>query len=126
MADRRYTNPRTGEITDDPQIRPFHEFVRELGEGSTNTELSEALWDLIQRVQDTGKAGLLTLKIGVGFDGGGRLIVKDEMSVKLPEFNRPTTSFFVDKHGNASRRDPNQPMIPSLDDRRALKEGTTE
>ena len=61
MADRRYTNPRTGEITDDPEIRPFHEFVRELGEGSTNTELSEALWDLIQRVQDTGKAGLLTL-----------------------------------------------------------------
>ena len=62
MADRRYTNPRTGEITDDPEIRPFHEFVRELGEGSTNTELSEALWDLIQRVQDTGKAGLLTLE----------------------------------------------------------------
>lgn len=126
MADRRYINPRTGEIADDPEIRPFHEFVRELGEGSTNTELSEALWDLIQRVQDTGKAGLLTLKIGVGFDGGGRLIVKDEMSVKLPEFNRPTTSFFVDKHGNASRRDPNQPSLPHLDDRRALKEGTTE
>ena len=62
----------------------------------------------------------------VGFDGGGRLIVKDEMSVKLPEFNRPTTSFFVDKHGNASRRDPNQPSLPHLDDRRALKEGTTE
>lgn len=123
---RTYTDPRTGEVIEDPPVRPFHEFVRDLADGATDSELSEAIRDLIERVQDTGKAGLLTLKIGIGFDGGGRLIVKDEVSLKLPEFNRPTTSFFVDKNGNASRRDPNQPMIPSLDDRRALKEGTTE
>lgn len=123
MADRRYTNPRTGEINDDPEIRPFNEFIRDLGEGSTNTELSEALWDLLQRVQDTGKAGMLTLQLAIGFDGGGRVIVKDAVSLKLPEFSRPTTAFFIDKDGNASRRDPNQPQLPSLDHRRALKEG---
>lgn len=103
MADRRYTNPRTGEINDDPEIRPFNEFIRDLGEGSTNTELSEALWDLLQRVQDTGKAGMLTLQLVIGFDGGGRVIVKDAVSLKLPESN--------------------QPQLPSLDHRRALKEG---
>lgn len=122
MTDRRYTNPRTGEVVDDPQIRPFSEVLTELGEGTTTRELSEAMWDLVQRVQDTGKAGSLTLHLAVGFDGYGRIQVKDEVKVKLPEYNRPTTAFFVDKEGNASRRDPNQPMIPSLDDRRANRE----
>ena len=113
---RQYTNPRTGEVHDDPEIRPFTEVLRELGEGSTESELSEALWDLVQRVQDTTKSGSLTLTLAVGFDGYGRLTIKDEVKLKLPEFNRPATSFFVDKTGNASRRDPNQPVIPGVGD----------
>lgn len=121
MSDRRFTNQRTGEVIDDPEIRPFSQVLQELGEGSTLNELSEAFWDLIQRVQETAKAGSLTLHLAVGFDGQGRLVIKDEVKMKLPEFSRPETRFFVDKHGNASRRDPNQPMIPSLDDRRDKK-----
>ena len=119
---RQYTNPRTGEVHDDPEIRPFTEVLRELGEGSTESELSEALWDLVQRVQDTTKAGSLTLTLAVGFDGYGRIQVKDQVTVKLPEFNRPTTAFFVDNAGNPSRRDPHQPALPNLDDRRQAKE----
>lgn len=121
MSDRRFTNQRTGEVIDDPEIRPFSQVLQELGEGSTLNELSEAFWDLIQRVQETAKAGSLTLHLAVGFDGQGRLVIKDEVKMKLPEFSRPETRFFVDKNGNASRRDPNQPMIPSLDDRRDKK-----
>ena len=121
MTDRRFTNQRTGEIVEDPEIRPFSQVLQELGEGSTLNELSEAFWDMIQRVQETAKAGSLTLTLNVGFDGQGRLVIKDELKTKLPEFSRPETRFFVDKHGNASRRDPNQPMIPSLDDRRDKK-----
>lgn len=118
MTDRRYTNPRTGEITDDPNIRPFDQILRELGEGSTLSELSEAMWDLVQRVQDTAKAGHLTLTLHVGFDGQGRLVTKDEVKVRLPEYSRPETRFFVDGHGNPSRRDPNQPELPNIADRR--------
>ena len=65
MTDRRYTNPRTGEVIDDPEVRPFDQVLRELGEGSTLSELSEAMWDVVQRVQDTAKAGSLTLTIHV-------------------------------------------------------------
>ena len=122
MTDRRYTNPRTGEVIDDPEVRPFDQVLRELGEGSTLSELSEAMWDVVQRVQDTAKAGSLTLTIHVGFDGQGRLVVKDEVKQKLPEFSRPETRFYVDRQGNASRRDPNQPLLPSLDDKRNEKE----
>ena len=84
--------------------------------------MSEGLWDLIQRVQDTAKAGRLTLTLHVGFDGQGRLVTKDEVHLKLPEYSRPETRFFIDQSGNASRRDPNQPQLPSLEDHRTRKE----
>lgn len=113
-AERRYVNPRTGEIVDDPAIRPFKDVLTELGEGATHAELSDAFWELLQRVQDTGKAGTLTLQIAIAPNGNGRIDVKDEVKLKLPEFNRPQTAFFIDKHGNASRRDPNQPEIPGV------------
>ena len=42
MADRRYTNPRTGEVVDDPDVRPFDEVLRELGEGMTLSDIDNA------------------------------------------------------------------------------------
>ncbi len=116
MSDRRYINPKTGVVTENVAVRPFDEVLKELGEGSTNIELSEALWDLVQRVQDTGKPGQLHLTIAVGFDGAGRVSMKDQMKVKLPEYNRPNTAFYVDGEGNASRRNPDQPVIPGVTD----------
>ena len=124
MTDRSYTNPRTGEVVE-TEPRPFDQILRELGEGSTLSELSETFFDVVQRVQETSKAGSVSLNLHVGFDGQGRLVVKDEIKKKLPEFNRPETRFFVDKTGNASRRVPNQPLLPSLDDKRNEKESRT-
>lgn len=126
MTNRTYTNPRTGELVEEPNIRPFDEVLRELGEGQTNRELSEALWDLTQRVEETTKAGSLTLTISVAFDGHGRLVVKDEVKTKLPEFNRPTTSFYVDKEGNPSRRNPDQPDLPGVSDLDARRRAGTD
>lgn len=113
-SERRYVNPRTGEVIDNPVIRPFKDVLLELGEGATHSELSDAFWELLQRVQDTGKAGSLTLQIAIAASGAGRIEVKDEVKLKLPEFNRPQTAFFIDNSGNASRRDPNQPEIPGV------------
>lgn len=114
MTDRTYTNPSTGEVIPDPPIRPFSEVLKEIGEGATASELSEAFWDLLQRVQDTGKPGSIVFTIAVAPDGRGRIGVKDAIKLKLPEYNRPETAFFLDRHGNASRRDPNQPAIPGI------------
>ena len=122
MSNRQYTNPRTGEVIDDVEVRPFADVLKELGEGSTESELSEAFWDLIQRVTETTKTGTLTLTITVGLDGRDRLTVKDEVKLRLPEFSRPATSFFVDKAGNASRRDPNQQVIPGVADFEAKRQ----
>ena len=69
MTDRTYTNPQTGEVVTDPTIRPFSAVLHELGEGTTESEMGEAFWDLLQRVQDTGKPGSLTLTIKITGDG---------------------------------------------------------
>ncbi|OYO16609.1 hypothetical protein CGZ93_17770 [Enemella dayhoffiae] len=114
MAERRYINPRTGEVNDDPAIRPFDQVLRDLSEGATNRELSDRFWDLLQAVQETAKAGSLTFTLSIGFDGVGRIEIKDEIKTKIPEHNRQTTAFFIDQSGNATRRDPNQPEIPGV------------
>lgn len=112
--DRRYINQRAGEVVDDVDVRPFRDILAELGEGSTEQELSEAMWDLLQRVQDTGKQGSVSLVITVTPNGAGRVGVKDEVKLKLPEYARPTTAFYLDGQGNATRRNPDQPEIPNL------------
>ena len=111
---RTYTNPDTGEVIENPAIRPFRDVLAELAEGATESELGEAMWDLVQRVQDTGKAGTLQLTIKVQPNGRGQIEVLDEVKLRLPEFSRPTTAFYTDKSGNVSRRNPNQPEIPGV------------
>ena len=44
MTDRSYTNPRTGEVVE-TEPRPFDQILRELGEGSTLSELSETFFE---------------------------------------------------------------------------------
>ena len=65
MTDRSYTNPRTGEVVE-TEPRPFDQILRELGEGSTLSELSETFFDVVQRVQETSKAGSVSLNLHVG------------------------------------------------------------
>ena len=58
-------NPRTGQVFDDPAIKPFNEFLLEQGGGRTHNEMGEAIYDLAARVRDTGKKGSVTLTITV-------------------------------------------------------------
>jgi hypothetical protein len=104
-----------GEITDgrpEPQIRPFAAVLQELDSGATHAECSDALHDLVDRVRATGKKGTLTLKLTVTTHKGGYLIVADDVAVKAPEPDRADSIFFVDRAGNLSRSNPNQPSLP--------------
>jgi hypothetical protein len=116
MTDRRHTNPRTGEVVDDPAIRPFGDFLRDQSQGRTHDELSEALWDLAARVRETGKKGSLTLVVNVEPMKGDTtvLVVSDEIKLKLPEFQRGGSVFYSDEQGNLSRSNPDQPELSGL------------
>ena len=122
MTERRRIDPLTAEVIDDPEIRPFAAFMQE--RVATHDELSEGLWDLVDRVIDTGKKGSLTLVITVERDKKAPevLIVSDEIKLKLPEYDRPGAIYWADQQGNLSRSNPQQPEIEGL---RALPEPTT-
>lgn len=89
------------------EVRDFSAFL--LDRPKTHAEVSEALHDLVGKVIDTGKPGTLSLVIKVGpFEKDvDRLIVAEEIKLKLPEHDRPVGIFFPDKNGNLTRNDPN-------------------
>jgi hypothetical protein len=100
----------------DIEIRPFATWLIEQSGGKTHEELSEALYDLVARVRDTGKKGSLSLTVNVGPLKGDIdvLVVDDEIKLRLPEHDRKASLFYPDKDGNLTRRDPNQLSFESL------------
>ncbi len=52
--------PGADEVTD--FVRPFAAVLQEMGGGIPHTELGEKLRDLVKEVQETGRAGTLSLQ----------------------------------------------------------------
>ena len=101
---------------DDLVVRPFADWLREQSTGKTHEELSDAMYDLVARVRDTGKKGSLVLTVTIApFDKDDSvLLISDEIRLKLPEHHRKASIFYADKTGNVTRRDPNQLDFDSL------------
>lgn len=96
-------------------VRHFAEWLHDQHAGATHNELSEALNDLVEAVQETGKVGSLTLTVKVKPAARGqvrRVLVSDEIKVRKPEGDRAEAIYFVDDNHNLSRRDPDQPELP--------------
>lgn len=92
-------------------------FIAQLNNGLSNEELTETLRDAVKRTQATGKPSVITHKIGVALVKGTTTItVADQISVKLPEFDRPSSVFFADDEGNLTRENPNQPALFTVAD----------
>ena len=101
---------------DDQVVRPFADWLREQAGGKSHDELSDALFDLVQRVRDTGKKGSVIYTISVGPMKGDKdvLVIDDQIKLKLPEHDRKASLFYTDKTGNLTRNDPNQLTFESL------------
>jgi hypothetical protein len=89
--------------------RPFGAFLHELAKGRTHDELSRALRELTTAVKDTGKPGSLTLRIDIKpHKNDAAVTVSDKVTVKIPDFERLDSIFFVDDDANLVRNDPHQ------------------
>lgn len=101
---------------DDQVVRPFADWLREQAGGKSHDELSDALFDLVQRVRDTGKKGSVQYTISIGPMKGDKdvLVIADEIKLRLPEHDRKASLFYTDKTGNLTRSDPNQLAFESL------------
>lgn len=82
------------------------------GNGATNSEASVMLRDLAQRVRDTGKAGTITLQLRIApIKNTTQVAISDKLSVKAPEYDRPTTIYYTTEDGEITRDDPDQPSL---------------
>lgn len=106
----------TIEADDETVVRPFADWLREQAGGKSHDELSEALYDLVQRVRDTCKKGSIVYTISIGPMKGDKdvLVIDDQIKLKLPEHDRKASLFYTDKTGNLTRNDPNQLQFESL------------
>lgn len=96
--------------------RPFADWLREQAGGKSHDELSDALYDLVQRVKDTRKSGSLTYTIKVGLLKGESdvLLIEDQIKLRPPEHDRKPSIFYTDRAGNVCRNNPDQLSFDSL------------
>lgn len=108
----------TTTVGEEPQPRDFASVLLEQGRGHTHRELSEALHDLVARVKDTGKKGVLTYVLSVEPMKGNpdAVMTSDEIKLRLPEHDRAASIFYTDRDGNLVRNDPNQASIFDVSD----------
>lgn len=102
-------------IADRP-LRPFDEWLHDHAQGRTLDVLTEQLAELVSAVQDTGKAGTLSLKIKVAPNPGDEqmVIVTDEVKLLAPLSQRPASLFYVDENCGLRRTDPRQMTLVDI------------
>lgn len=102
---------------DPAEPRPFATFLMEHAKGRTHDELSAKLADLVAAVNATGKAGSITLTIGIKPQPKieGAVVVSDKVAVKAPALDRAESFFFVDPANNSLvRNDPRQLTLDGI------------
>ncbi len=83
--------------------------------------VSDDLIHLIQKIDETGKKGKLTLTITIEPDkhGGREKKLNFEHSMQIPKKSARPAVFWSDDDGNLVQNDPDQrPLFENLDDRR--------
>lgn len=78
----------------------FMEIFHLLGDGQTDEELSEELRDLVLRVQQTGRAGQISLTLKVVLSSNNTVEIVDKITVRKPEFKRDPHEFEICDGGN--------------------------
>ncbi|ORE94118.1 hypothetical protein ATO13_08591 [Stappia sp. 22II-S9-Z10] len=91
--------------------RPFADVLREMHRGEFYDEVTDELGQLVEAVQETGKPGVLTLKIRVSPNSAGTVKVAGDVKASLPQQPRGESLFFVSGTGGLVRHDPRQSDI---------------
>ena len=91
----------------------FSDFISGHRAGVADTDLADALRDLVDACGRTRKGGTLTLAIRVEPEGDA-VSVSDKITLKLPEVADPRI-YFVTPAGDLSRDNPVQPSLSRPD-----------
>lgn len=88
----------------------FAAFLCQHARGASERELSTALRDLAEAVEETGRPGSITYTLSLRPESRAEHVVTttDEIKVKMPKADRPASIFFIDQQYRLVRNDPRQ------------------
>jgi hypothetical protein len=92
----------------------FAHTLQNLRDGRVHAELSTSLSELLHKVQETGKAGELTLKIKIKPATRGnvdKVMISDQISLNLPKPERGEDVFYLTDDCDLSRNHPRQASL---------------
>lgn len=92
--------------------KPFTDLLGELENGQLLKDLTAAYYAVANACRDTLKPGSVGLKITLTPNARGTFELDVKLDKKVPEHDRPTTTFFITPEGALLRNDPNQPKLP--------------
>ncbi|MEU3563535.1 hypothetical protein [Kitasatospora sp. NPDC006786] len=102
----------TGVVTADPDPMPFAEMLVEHMGGRVHSAASAEFHQLLTAVAKHGRKGSLALLVVVeppkGHVEGGPLSIAMSTVAKLPKGETPASTYYLDRDGRPSRRDPRQ------------------
>lgn len=84
------------------------DLIAQLERSTMLEQMSDALTEVVQRVQSLQKAGAVTLKIDVKPEGADHLFIAGTLTSKLPVKSATQTAFFVTRDGQLTVDDPMQ------------------
>jgi len=93
----------------------FAEFITDLAHGDINQKLTDALAEVTNAVEETGKVGELSIKFTVKKEGKMAIVAVD-IKKKCPEHPLHGTLFYIGDNGELLRDDPRQLRLKGLDD----------
>lgn len=91
-------------------MRPITDILREMRRGRIVEDMTDALAEVVKAVDETDKAGALTIKITVkpSKDGGWEKTLSTAISTSIPRKDSPDAVFFSNADGDLVREDPDQ------------------
>lgn len=92
--------------------KPFTDVIGEIRDGRLLNELTKALYDVMDAVRETRKAGGIKLAIKISPTGRDTVSIDARFDEVIPEHTPEPTTFFVGQDGSLHRNDPNQPRLP--------------
>lgn len=92
----------------------FGTVLEQIHGGALMDEAASSLAALVKRVQETGKAGTLTLTLQVKANGQNAVYLVGNAKNKLPAPERGSSLFYVDGRARLTRKDPRQMSLDDL------------
>ncbi len=94
-------------------MKPITDVLRDIRRGKVVDRATEMLAEVVRAVDETGKAGELTIKLSIKPEKGGGVIktISAKVTAKRPEGDLPEGIFYSDRDGDLHRTDPAQPEM---------------